>query len=104
MDLHRVCGRYLLKDNRPVSDRDYEKICTLRQNILQTVENRESIVRAHGLDPDFCLPDANWIDSPDNDFFEAYRYVAKGSAEVISHLRFCVQGFSGFKLFSMTRA
>lgn len=104
MDLRRVYGRYLLKDNRPVSDLDYQNVFTLREKIVQTVENRESIVRADGLDPDFCLPDANWIDSPDNDFFEAYRYVAKGSAEAISHLRFYVQAYSGFQLFSMTPA
>ena len=73
----------------------------LRQRIRRMVEARETVVREAGLDPAFCLPDANWqLESATNDFATAYRHLRDGGYEALNRLRFWVQSFTGYRVMS----
>ena len=88
----------LLADNRDISPNDFVRMQTLRDRISHLVEAREQIVASLGLDPDFCLPAANWGDGAHNDFLSAYDHIRAGGYDVLNRLRFWSQAFSGYQL------
>jgi putative sugar O-methyltransferase len=94
-------SRVLLADNLDFPAERLDLADQLRRRIGGMVEQREAVVRQAGLDPAFCLPDANWeLESSGNDFVEAYRHLSDGGFAALNRLRFWVHCFTGYHVMS----
>lgn len=94
-------SRVLLGDNADLPADRYPQVEELRRRIDRLVKSRETVVREAGLDPAFCLPDANWhLDSAANDFVLAYHHLRDGGYEAVNRLRFWTHAFTGWHVMS----
>ena len=98
----QVC-RARLSENRDITTADYRAADALRRRIGTLVDSRGTYVTSRGLDPAFCFPDANWLDTPANEYVGAYRYLRDGSYDVINRLRFYCPFFTGYHLLSLKK-
>jgi SAM-dependent methyltransferase len=93
----RSYPRILLRDNRKLSAAEAERAREICQHVGQFVTQRDEYIRAHGLDPRFCYPDANWSASA-NDYFRTVDKVLAAEYDVINRLRLFMVFFSGYSL------
>lgn len=93
--------RARLSENRDICLLHFWRAKALSRRIGREVNERDSYVRAHGLDPDFCMPIKDWS-APG--FKEVYEYVLRGDYKVLNRLRFFCQFYSGYSIMSLSSA
>ena len=94
----RDVGKVLLRDNRDLTESEFQSALDVCARIKHFVDNREPYIAAHGLDRAFCLPDGLWSGKAFNDYLNTFREVSGGHYEVINHLRLFMSFFSGYSL------
>ncbi len=95
---------FSLSDNKPLRWWHVARAARLCKHIALLVDERYVFVERNGLDQRFCLPDANWSTSAENDFYDAYRHLVQGGRKALERLRFLCQPFTGFQLQTMRMA
>jgi hypothetical protein len=95
--------RARLSDNRDITMDDYHNAKVLRKSIAAMVNGREPYVAIRRLDRAFCFADANWLDTPANEYVNAYRYIRDGDYAAVNRLRFYCPFFTGYHLLSLKK-
>ncbi|NQT26023.1 hypothetical protein HQ585_11750, partial [candidate division KSB1 bacterium] len=99
----KITGRVSLADQRPISKQEFDAARNICEKIKKIVEQRNSYVKEHGLDPEIALSAANWAEgAPSNDFYDVYSFVVTPKYDVINRLRFYTQTFTGYQLMSFS--
>lgn len=92
-------GMVLLKDNRDITKEDFERVDKVRKQIATLIQERGTYISHHHLDPEFCLPAANWyLDGPQNPFAQDSRCIEKGDIDVLNRLIFYTYTFTGYSI------
>jgi hypothetical protein len=91
----------VLADNRDLPAATADAMRQVRVQIAALADRRDAVIRANGLDAEFCYGDANWKQGAPNDFLLNYQYVKDGDYDVLNRLRFWAQPFTGYRLISL---
>jgi hypothetical protein len=88
-----------LDDLRPVTPREQRTARSVAAEVARWIEWRERATAEGRLDPELARPAGNWrLESPVNDFLDAYQIVAGCEARTLDLLRYYTGCFSGYRL------
>jgi hypothetical protein len=85
--MQKTGGKVLLRNNRDLSETEFQSALDVCARIKHLVDDRESYISAHGLDKAFCVADGLWSGKAFNDYLNTFREVSEGRYEVINRLR-----------------
>ena len=92
-----INGKFLLRDNRGLSQREFQSTRQLCDQLRRLVEDRAAYIEEHQLDELFCRPDGNWSYAK-NDYHRTFKEISGCRYEFINWLRLFMPFFSGYHL------
>ena len=94
----------LPSETRALLPGDLARAREIAAKVTALVEDRDSYVARHDIDPGFAYPQANWGDGAKNAFRGLFDRVRRCDDEAIGQFRAFCQPFTGFRLYEMTIA
>lgn len=88
-------------DNRRLTPAELASARRISEDTQRLVRERDAYVAAHGIDPRFALPDANWSYDAPNEFVRLFLRLARAERETLEHFRGFCQVFSGYNLYGV---
>ena len=92
-----VRGKVLLRDNRNLSQEEFQLAQKICHRVNQLVIDRDGYVKKNQLDPLFCFPDGNWSYAK-NDYYRTFQEISACRYDIINWVRLFMPFFSGYSL------